>query len=424
MNGGLLGILAYRLRYLHRAPGVAAMRAARSPEQLARVVLLATARNLSAAAAFLPAAPRAEATAALLACRTLQAYEHVSDRPLAARALLTAVDYLNGTVIAAPGPLPAVAVRGSEPIDLLLVERVHDVRALLAQLPVAGRERVARLVVDVGTVMALHLDRPLARTAYGERVAGRVALYLCSLVAQEWRAGDDLSELAGCVGVTAQLADDLRNRELASYGARDQDELLRAVVLRVLTPALGSIALLSRLGPAIQSRSARAAVAYLAIATTAFACAAVGAPVPYRRPVRPAAALLAATSNARWAAMLSRVRRCVDGAIHRLLDASPPLSATAGPVARPGGAHLLGLVDPRSLPPSMGSLVVGTTFALVEALPGEPLTGELPEFHVRRMMIADHLAFGALERLPLRDPEAMRSLATQFQLTALRNLRR
>ena len=68
--------------------------------------------------------------------------------------------------------------------------------------------------------------------------------------------------------------------------------------------------------------------------------------------------------------------------------------------------------------PSLGPLIVGATFALVEALPEEPLTGELPA-QVRRMMIADHLAFGALERLRPRDADAMQALATQFQLTAL-----
>ena len=54
--------------------------------------------------------------------------------------------------------------------------------------------------------------------------------------------------------------------------------------------------------------------------------------------------------------------------------------------------------DPRAMSPSLGPLIVGTTFALVRALPEEPLTGELPDPQVRRMMIADHLAFGALER--------------------------
>ena len=73
------------------------------------------------------------------------------------------------------------------------------------------------------------------------------------------------------------------------------------------------------------------------------------------------------------------------------------------------------------MPRSLGPLVVDATFALVEALPEEPLTGELPKPEVRRMMIADHLAFGLLERLPPRDTEAMQALAVQFQLAALDN---
>jgi hypothetical protein len=67
----------------------------------------------------------------------------------------------------------------------------------------------------------------------------------------------------------------------------------------------------------------------------------------------------------------------------------------------------------------MGLLVVGTISDLVGALPEERLTGELPHQHVRRMMIADHLAFGALEQSEPRDADAMQALATQLQLTSL-----
>ena len=115
--------------------------------------------------------------------------------------------------------------------------------------------------------------------------------------------------------------------------------------------------------------------------------------------------------------MLKRVRCSVDGAIHRLLDASPHPSVTAS--AGSGTADIVALGDPRTMPPSVGPLIVGATFALVEALPVEPLTGELPESHVRRMMIADHLTFGAVGRLRPRDADGMRSLAMQFQLAAL-----
>lgn len=365
-----------------------------------------SAGRLGILACFLPADLRAEATAALLACRMLSAYEVLTDRRRARCAVVTAVDYLNGDTDTPPPPLQAVAVR--------------DVRALLLALPIEGRKRVGRMLVDVGQVMAHNLDSPLSRTAYGEGVLGRVVLYACSLIAEDACAETDLSELAGCIGVTAQLANDLRSGELALYGTRDREELTRAVMLRLLAPALGSFALLARLGPSTPSRGVRAAMAYLTITTTAYFCMAVGAPTPYRRSLRLVEAVRAAQSPVRWAMMLERVRRSADGAIHQLLGASPKPVAEAGlPNGSGPAADVLGLGDLRSMSPSTGPLLVAATFALVEALPEEPLTGELPQIQVRRMMIADHLAFGALERLPLRDADAMRSLATQFQLSAL-----
>lgn len=420
MSGGQLGALAHGLRDLRRAPDLAALRAAQSPDELARLALVPAARNLSIAVGLLPADLRAEATAALLACRVLDAYEDLSDRPLAGAAVLTAVGYLNGATDAPPPPLHSVAVRDSEAVDLLLAERIRDVRALLSGLPSEGRQRVGQMLVDIGRVMAQNLDSPLPRAAYGEGVLGRVVLYACSLVAEDACTETDLSELAGCLGITAQLANDLRDGELTLYGAGDREELTRLVMLRLLAPALGGFALLARLGPRTPSRGARAAMAYMTITTTAFLCAAVGAPAPYRRRLRLGAAVLAARSPVHWTRMLERVRRSADGAIHRLLDASPDPSAEAGLAAGSSpAAEVLGLGDPHSMPPSMGPLIVGTTFAIVRGLPEEPLTGELPDPQVRRMMIADHLAFGALERLRPCDADAMQALATQFQLTAL-----
>src|SRR5215475_11180110 len=105
MIGGQLGALARGLRDLRRAPDLNALRAARSPDELARLALVPAARNLSIAVGFLPADLRAEATAALLACRVLDAYEDLSDRPLAGAAVLTAVGYLNGITNTPPPPL-------------------------------------------------------------------------------------------------------------------------------------------------------------------------------------------------------------------------------------------------------------------------------------------------------------------------------
>lgn len=410
MSGGRLGTLTDGLWRPHRTPDMAAMRATRSSEELARPAFVPVARHLGIAAGFLPADLRSEAAAALLACRVLGAYQGLPAGTVASGALRTAVDYLNGDTDTPPPP--AIAACAGEAVGPVLAERIGDVRELLTELPLAGRKRIGRLLADVGQVMELNRDGPLPRTA--ELVLGRVMLYVCSVVAEDACAEADLSELAGCVGITAQLAEDVRNGE---YGACDRDELTRAVTQRVLAPVLGSIALLARLGPCIPSRGARVALAYLAMTTTASLCAAVGAPAPYRRAVRLAAAVLAAGSPDRWTMMLKRVCRSVDRAIHHVLDASP-LPTTVGPAARSGGADLLALGDLRSMPPSVGPLIVGATFALVDALPTEPLIGELPDFQVRRMMIADHLAFGAVERLRPSDADGLQTLARQFQLAA------
>ncbi|MGV0849833.1 hypothetical protein [Mycolicibacterium phlei] len=70
----------------------------------------------------------------------------------------------------------------------------------------------------------------------------------------------------------------------------------------------------------------------------------------------------------------------------------------------------------------MGPLVVDAAFGLTDALPTGPLTGELPGSQVRRMMVADHLTFWAVDQLGPRDADAMRALATRLQHTALASL--
>ncbi|WP_286174692.1 polyprenyl synthetase family protein [Mycobacterium sp. DL99] len=114
-------------------------------------------------------------------------------------------------------------------------------------------------------------------------------------------------------------------------------------------PAVGSFALLARVGPCVSRRRARAAVAHMTITTTAFLCTAVGAPAPYRRRLRLAAAVLAARSQVGWATMLERVRRSADGAIHQVLRASPKPVAEVSPTRSSPVAEVLGLGDLRSM---------------------------------------------------------------------------
>ncbi len=404
MTNRCLATLAGARWHLYHTPNLAAMRSARSPEELVRLALVPAGRHLAVAIGLLPAELRSEAAAALLAYRVLRAYDELGARPVAA--VVNAMEYLNGDTDTAPVPL-----RDGEAVDLVLTERIRDVREVLSELPFDGRERICRLLIDLGRAMAHNLEDPLPRIAYGERVLGRVMLYVCELVAEEACAEADISELAGCLGVTVGLVSDLRSGQLV-LSTGDREEQTRAALQRALVPVLGSIALLARLGPCTHSRAVRVALAYLTMTTTGYLCAAVKAPAPHRRPVLPAAAVLASMSDGQWAAMLKRVRCCLDGAIHGLLDASPHRSTRAS-------SDVLALGDPGAMLPSLSPLIVGTTFALVEALPEEPLTGELPEVDVRRMMIADHLAFGALERLRPPDADGLRDLAAQFQLAAL-----
>ena len=60
------------------------------------------------------------------------------------------MDYLNGDTDTPPPPLHAIAVRDSEAVDLVLAERIRDVRALLSALPFEGRKRVGQMLADVG----------------------------------------------------------------------------------------------------------------------------------------------------------------------------------------------------------------------------------------------------------------------------------
>ena len=152
----------------------------------------------------------------------------------------------------------------------------------------------------------------------------------------------------------------------------------------------------------------------MTITTSAFLCSVVDAPSPYRRKV--GAALLAASSSRYWTRMIDRVRRTADLAIHRMLDASPDFTTGSA-----SASQVLGAGDLASSETSLMPLIVDTTFALVHTLPEGRLTGELSDSAIRTMMIADHLAFGAMERVPSHEPDAIRALATRLQLAALDN---
>ncbi|OZC48785.1 hypothetical protein CH286_10565 [Rhodococcus sp. WWJCD1] len=415
MKASRLLILARGVRDLRRAVDPAALVRAGSPEELAESALIPAARNLAVAINLLPELQRAESTAAVLACRVLDAYEDLySGSEGAATTVLWAARYLVGENPVPPPPLRARILRASDAVDSILAERITDVRALVGRLPAAGRTRVRELLIDVATAMADNLDVPMSRVTYGERVLGRVVVHACAVICENDQdvGNEDVAELAHCVGAAAQLANDLRDQELELYRVGTGAELTHEIVLRLLTPALGAFALLSHLGRRIRSKGARAAVAYMSITTTAFFCGAVGVRSPYSRRLRLVGALVAATGTGRWEAMLDRLRESVDTTVEFLLDSSPHGS-------RESPDNLFPRVDAHSHGTSMGAIVVDSAMALVDGLPTGAMRGELPDDQIRRMMIADHLAFGSLERMHPGDSNAMHLLGTRFQTAAM-----
>ncbi|MCZ4520160.1 hypothetical protein O4220_16740 [Rhodococcus ruber] len=415
MRPARLLILARGIRDLRRAVDPSALLRAGTPDELAESALIPAARNLAVAIDLLPEVQRTESIAAVLACRVLDAYEDLYSGSVgAATTVLGAARYLVGDDPVPPPPLRARVLRESDAVDSVLAERIDDVRVLVEGLPVAGRTRVRELLIDVATAMADNLDTPMARVTYGERVLGRVVVYACTVICDNDpdATDEDVTELAHCVGAAAQLANDLRDQELELYRVGTSAELTHEIVLRLLTPALGTFALLSHLGRRTRSKGARAAVAYMSITTTAFFCGAVGVRSPYSRRLRLVGAVVAATGTDRWEAMLDRLRESVDRTVEFLLD-----SSTEGGQQLPDS--LFPRIDTHSADTAMGSIVVDSVMALVDGLPAGALRGELPEDQVRRMMIADHLAFGSLERMQPGDSNAMHLLGTRFQTAAM-----
>ena len=321
------------------------MRAARSPDELARLALVPAARNLGIAAGFLPADLRAEATAALLACRVLDAYEDLSDRPLASGAVLTAVDYLNGDTDTPP---PAGDRRPRQRSRRPGAGRAHPRRAGAAVgAALRGPQRVGQMLVDVGRVMARNLDSPAAdRLRRGRARAGGALRMLTGrrMPAPRpiWASWPDASASPPSWPTTCATA----NWPCTARRPRGTDpggDAARA------GPGAGRLRPAGPARPITPNRGARTAMAYMTITTTAFLCAAVGS--AHALPATAAAGRGRAgrRSPVHWTTMLERVRRSADGAIHRLLIAPPVAESLAA--GSGAAAEVLGLGDPRRCRP-------------------------------------------------------------------------
>jgi hypothetical protein len=412
-------LLARARAALRSPPDLDALRRAPDPDSFARLVLVPAARNLGVAAFLLPPPMRAEATAAFLACRVLDAFEDLgvnhpertdgAERAERCRRLLAALDYLRGQPTPpVPLPVPVPLEDASDAVDALLVERVSDVRQLLLTLEPDRRARVESMLADIGGIMARNLEHPIPREQYSRRVLGRVTRYACDLVAARPLATPEQCEF---VGVLVQMANDLRDRECEHYGVATAEELTRHIFLRMAQLTVPAFAFLADLGSATRSRGARAATAYLAVTTAGFLCRAAGAPPPYRRPGL--AALLAAIGprGYRWA--LRRVGEAANRAVTQAMTPASP--AQRDPQAT---FTLVDVLTTGGLPATGNELLVAAAFRLVGDLPRDRLSADLAGTAGRRLMLADHLAFGALDQIRPDDTQQVRDLAILIQLMA------
>ena len=399
-------LLARAMVTLRRRTDPAALLRANGPRALARAALLPAGRNLAVAIALLPYGLRHEATAAFLCCRALDAFEDLggTHRERAAH-VQAAVDFL----CHAATPAPVIAdrpVRDSELVDLILAQRLGDLRDLVDLLAEPSRARVRAMLCDIGTAMVANLHQPMARSAYGALVLGRAAAYAGELISDGPFASGEFFAAAGNL---TQLANDLRDRELELYDSVTQTELMLKVFLRLPPLIVATLNLLATVGEATTYRGARAAASYMAITTSAFLCRQADSPAPYRRSRRIAAAVYAGVSLSAYRVTLSRVAEAANAALEKVVARSGS--------GRPGGQDRLApfCAEPAT---SITDQLLGTAFRLLDELPAAELTEGLPRTDVFRLMLADHLALDALDRIDPARAGDMQALADLVQRTA------
>jgi hypothetical protein len=346
------------------------------------------------AIAMLPAGQRGEATAALLACRVLDAFEDLSPDPAAG--IHAAARYLTGGSPVLPAAHGLSASRPSEHLDRALAHRIDLVRELVAALDADRRRRVERLVADVAAAMVAHVGRR-ERRAYGGDVLGRAVAYAGEVLTDGTDDGDRSAHRA--VGRLLQLANDLRDDTREPYGADSAGELRYVVLLSSLTGSLAALDLVRSLHRRAASRGGRVAVAAMMLHTAAYFCRAAGVPPPVPRRARLLHALLAARGENAFERLCRRVEVAADACLNRTVSADLVLFAA------PRGTSGTGSV----------ALAVDAASHLIAGLPSAPLEGALPTADVRALMLADHVVLDAVEPTDDGDASDLRELADLLQ---------
>src|ERR1700722_714452 len=269
------------LGQLRRRADIRQIAALPDPDQFLDAAFTASAGNLAVAAAFLPSSSRIEGTVAYLCCRALDACEDLAGSAEEAEILLRhCTAYLSGACDCEPAPKGMWPGHYSDQLEHLILSRLCWVRSKLGRLPALGRQRVGKLVADLGDGMVQLAEARRARDTkhmgeYADRVLGRTVKYSVELLGIRSRWTIDY----GSIARVAQTANDLRDRHVDGHaGPASPPQIFLTMLLDAVEPATNVPGALSGFQFSKVSR-VRAAVAYVVATSTRFYLRLIGAPV-------------------------------------------------------------------------------------------------------------------------------------------------
>ena len=266
-----------------RLPEIREIAALRDAGQFLDAAFTASAGNLAIATVFLSPASRAEGAVAHLCCRALDACEDLAGSAEEARSLLRhCMAYLSGATDCEPAPIGKVPQCHSDQIEQLILSRLGWLRSALVRLPVLRRQRVRKLVADLGEAMVHLAEARRARgpghaAAYADGVLGNVVKYSIELLGIPSRWTIDY----GSIAQVAQTANDLRDRHVDCGSGASPPQTAFMLLLGALEPATSVTSALSGFRFSKISR-ARAATVYVVATSTRFYLRIIGAPQPKR----------------------------------------------------------------------------------------------------------------------------------------------
>jgi Squalene/phytoene synthase len=258
--------------------------ALQNPRQFLDAVFTASAGNLAVAAAFLPSSRRVEGTVAFLCCRALDACEDLATSAEEAKIHLRhCVAYLSGACDCEPSPNGDARRHDSDQLEHLILTKLCWVRTDLGRLPTLGRQRVEKLIADVGAEMmrlaeARRIRDPQHVGEYADGVLGRVVKYCFDLLGLQSRWTVDYGSIARVTQIANDLRDRYVDRETASASP---SQTFLTMLLAAIEPATSVPGALSGFRFASVSR-ARAAVVYVVATSTRFYLRLIGVPLNKR----------------------------------------------------------------------------------------------------------------------------------------------